>query len=745
MTEENRRWGFWEFLSTFFPFQLLIAHLKYNFFALLFWATLFLIVTDNLGNAFGIPFLFLSPEYLDTISGWSFAILGFSFGGFIMGFNTYSYMRLGPYFPFLTTLSKPFVKFCVNNSILPLGFLLVLIYEVVDFQMSQEFVSNWDLFKYISGFLGGMTFFITVSFVYFFRLGTKAMAHQHQEHTSKPIASVTHKKEKWYERIRKTSDKQYIYIGRGLKLLKSRSSRHFDKDLVEKVFAQNLINASIFEVITIISFLILGAFNEFKYFEVPAAASIVLLMTISLMLFSAMLSWLKGWVYPILIISVLIMNKLSLHTSMFKYVNYAYGLNYSSPHPDEYNVNRLKKISSNDREVSDSKENYIACLEAWKKQTGEEKPKLVILNVSGGGSRSALWTMYVLQQADSLLEGKLTSHIQMITGASGGMVGAAYFRQLALEQKQGLIPTVYDRKYTENISKDMLNKMSFLASTNDIFLRYQKYQYKNKYYTKDRGFGFEQQLHENTNNVLDRPLGYYKQPEQDGITPIMIFSPTIINDGRRLLISSQRLDFLTAPLNENQHMTSSFENIEYHALLEHQQTQNIRFSSVLRASATFPFVMPMVTLPTQPEIQLMDAGIRDNYGSKTTMDLLHCINDWVQNNTSGVIIVQIRDTKKVLDNEAYTKVSFIDKITLPFGNMYKNFPRTQDFNQEELLMLASQSFDFPIDLITFNLREREEDRISLSWHLTTQEKHRVFEALERKQNKASLEQLKRIL
>lgn len=744
MSESNRRWSFLEFISTFFPFQLLFAHLKYNLFALLFWAILFLIVTDNLGYAFGIPFLFLSPEYLDTVSGWSFAILGFSFGGFIMGFNTYSYMRLGPYFPFLTTLYKPFLKFCLNNAIIPLLFISVIIAQIIAFQKTQEFVSNWILFKYIIGFFGGMLVFIALSFLYFFRMGARAIVHQ-PEQISEPIASVMHKKVKWYERIRKSSDRRSIYIGKWLKLHQSRSSKHFDKEVVEKVFAQNLVNASIFEVITIISFLILGAFNEFKYFEVPAAASIVLLLTISLMLFSALLSWFRGWVYPLLIVTVLIMNKLSLHTDLFKYINYAYGLNYTTATRDDYTIKRLRDISNNEAAIASSKENYIACLEAWKKQTGEEKPKLVILNVSGGGSRSALWTTYVLQQADSMLEGRLSSHIQMITGASGGMVGAAYFRQLILMKKEGLIPNTSDRKYTENISKDMLNKMSFLASTNDIFLRYQKYQYKNKYYTKDRGFGFEQQLHENTEYILDRPLGYYKQHEIDGHVPIMIFSPTIINDGRRLLMSSQRLDFLTAPLNNHQQMTTANENVEYHALLEHQKTYDIRFSTVLRASATFPFVMPMVTLPTTPEIQLMDAGIRDNYGTKTTMDLLHCLNEWVQNNTSGVIIIQIRDTKKVLDNEAYNKVSFIDKITLPFGNMYMNFPRVQDFNQEELLMIASQSFDFPIDLITFNLREREEDRISLSWHLTTQEKLKVFGALRRNQNKASLEQLKRIL
>jgi len=155
--------------------------------------------------------------------------------------------------------------------------------------------------------------------------------------------------------------------------------------------------------------------------------------------------------------------------------------------------------------------------------------------------------------------------------------------------------------------------------------------------------------------------------------------------------------------------------------------------------------MPMVTMPTEPEVQLMDAGIRDNYGGKITMEYLYVLNDWIEQNTSGVIIIQIRDTKKVLDNEAYQEVSLFDKFTLPFGNMYSNFTRTQDFDQEQLMMQGVQQYRFPVDLISFNLRENKKDKISLSWHLTGQEKKKINEAFSSKRNQHSLSQLKRLM
>ena len=105
-------------IRDFFPIRLLIAHLKYNFFGLIFWVLLFAVVTESLGSFFGVPFLFYSPEYLGEVNIWGFMLLGFSFGGFTMAFNTYSYAKLSPRFPFLVVVSTPFFRFCINNSIL---------------------------------------------------------------------------------------------------------------------------------------------------------------------------------------------------------------------------------------------------------------------------------------------------------------------------------------------------------------------------------------------------------------------------------------------------------------------------------------------------------------------------------------------------------------------------------------------------------------------------------------------------
>jgi len=736
MKINNEDWSVFDVIRGFFPLRLLITHVKHNLISLFFWLILFLIVSDGLGSAFGLSYLFLSPEYLGEVSGISFLFSGFALGGFIMGFNTFSYLKIGAYYPFFTTISKPFVKFCINNAVIPIAFIVFYLVKMGSFQMFEEYRGFGDVVIYSLSFLGGISLFLVFSIFYLFPIlrRNKLMAEQIDE----PISSRIHKNEKWYDIFKTQRDRTYIYIGKRMRFAVSRSTKHFDQELVERVYAKNRVSSSLYEILTITIFFVLGLLSNYSFFEVPAAASIILLITICLMIFSALYSWLKVWIYPLVLVVLTGMNYLSVQTNMFKFSSFAFGLDYSKK--DDYSIDRILKLS--EVKGDESYNDYIKTLENWKKNTGEKKPKLVVINVSGGGSRSAMWAMTIMDNVDRVMDNKLSKHTQMITGASGGMVGASYYREILLRKHKGEFKSKENVDFVKDMGKDMLNKLAFMASTNDIFIRYRKFNYAGQNYVIDRGYGFEEQLNENTNSVLDHSLGYYKSYEQNGIIPTMIFSPTIVNDGRRLLISSQSLRFLT---NNSTSEFNSCENIDFHDLLSKQNSNKVRFTSVMRASASFPFVMPMISLPTNPSVQIMDAGIRDNYGGKTTMEFLYTMKDWIKENTSGVIIVQIRDVKKVRDDEVYKQISFMDKFTLPFGNMYKNFPRVQDFNQDELLKLSKDAFDFPLDKVSFNLLEKKLDRISLSWHLTRQEREKVQKAFFSKENQQSLKVLEGLL
>lgn len=733
------------FIRDFFPIQILLGHLKYNLISLFYWTFLFLIVSESLGRAFGIPILFFSPEYLNTISIWSFALLGFALGGFTMAFNTYSYIKLGPRYPFLATVSRPFFKFCINNTLIPLIFITYYLNKMIVFQSQQEVASGLQIASYTLGFLGGFFAFILLSIFYFFPTTREKGEQLPSDETSvNPIQSVTQSNQKWYNYFRTEKERTYYYIGKHFRIHQSRSTKHLDRSVIENVFAQNRINASIFEIITIAAFITSGFFIDVPFFEFPAGMSIILLLTILHMLFSALMSWFHRWTYPLLIGLIFFMNYLSLNTRFFNYTNFAYGLNYEKSELKKYNLREIKQNYLDEQILKNSKDNIQVLLNNWKQKTREQKPKLVILTTSGGGSRSAYWTFSVLQECDKHLNKKLSKHLNMITGASGGMVGAAFYRELLLRERNSDL-RITDKKYSEALGKDLLNKLSFSASTKDLFYRFQKFNYQSHSYPIDRGYAFEQQLNENTFNLMDHPLGHYELAERKADIPLMILTPTIVNDGRRLYISAQSLRFMTESFSENSSVQSSFENIDYQSFFQDNEPQNLRFTTALRASATFPFIMPMVTLPSSPQMQLMDAGIRDNYGIRAALNYLMSMQDWISKNTSGVILLSVRDTKKILKNEYYHQISLMDKLTLPFGNMYNNFPRTQDFDQEQLLKTAMNHAAFPLDVVTFNLRENQKDRISLSWHLTKEEKKKIKRALYSKGNRKSLKRLRQLL
>ena len=740
----------WYTFRDFFPIHLIFSQVKFNIVVLFYWAFLFAVINGFFGLSFGAPFLFVSPEYLGETTYMSFLLLGFSIGGFIMAFHTYSYIRLGPFYPFIATLSRPYFKFCLNNSTIPLLFLINICINVWSFQRSQELLDWFDIFLFIVSLLVGTLLFILLAFMYFFPTNKDLfrMTGKRSEDyivAESNIKTSFHKKQRWFEHFVRGKDDTYTYIGSKLKVKQSRSCHHYDITILNKVFVQNYTNATLFEVTLIISFIIVGLFRDNEVFQVPAAVSIMMLITILLMLISAFFSWFKRWTYVIIILILFGMNNISKSSYLFQFQSNAFGLSYLNKDIQPYSPQAINNLITTEMITSDKK-NYLGVLNNWKAKQGHEKPKLVILNTSGGGLRSALWTFKVMRDLDSMTQGKFSNSLHLITGASGGMIGASYYRDLLIDKSDGKIASTEATFFLENISKDLLNRIAFSISTSDIFFRMQKVEYNGQEYPKDRGYAFEQQLIKNLNGSFDKSLGDYFELERTAVIPTMIFTPTIVNDGRRLLISSQQLSFL-----QQNHSSDSMglnpivENVEYQKFFANSNPNDIRFTSVLRMNATFPYIMPMVTMPTNPGMQVMDAGIRDNYGTKTTITFIHALEDWIRENTSGVIIVKVRDSKKQLKGEEYKQVGMFDKLFLPFGNMYGNFPRVQDLDQDELIMNSQLYKEGLVNVVTFNLRESPQDKISLSWHLTGQEKKKIVEAVNSTENRREIEILLNLL
>ena len=739
-------------LLYFFPVQLLLLHLKRNHLLLIFWGVFFGYITGNLGQKYGAPFLFTTPEYLGEVSPIAYAILGFSLGGFVMAFNIYTYIMHGYKFPFIATVSRPFYKFCINNSSIPVVFILTYFYNSAIVQSKYELLSYTDIFLNLLSFLIGTSLFFIMSIFYFFKTNKdliKLTGKSEEElEKDKPYKAALHKNKKWHQAFKQKGGWHIrSYFSGFFRIKYARESKHYNRENLKKIFSQNHINASIFEIVIIISFVILGLFKENQYFLIPAAASVFLLLSMIVMLISILYSWLKKWTIFAVATIIVGLNYISSSNQFSYYQNKAYGINYETDKA-KYSFENLQKIALNkDFNLSDY-ENGIKILENWKLKnvkSDSTKPKLVIINTSGGGSRSMLWTFNVLQELDTQMNGELMNKTQMITGSSGGILGASYYRELDIRKNNGELNSITN-EHKSNAGKDMLNSIIFTIATNDLLVKWQSFNDGKYTYAKDRAYMFERQLNENTNYVLDKRLKDYQELESSANTPLLFLSPTIINDGRRLIISAQPVSYLSNNTpNRNTTNESQIENVEFSRLFMNQDAKNLKFTSALRMSATFPYVLPMVNLPTSPNIEVMDAGLRDNYGIKLTMKYLEVFQDWINENTSGIVILQIRDRHKIFESKETKSNSLFRRLFKPFGSLYENFTKTQDFNNDRLIQQFSNSFDGQLDVVTFDLLRSSEKNISLSWHLTKLEKSIILEGINNQENQSSIEKVLQLI
>jgi hypothetical protein len=256
---------------------------------------------------------------------------------------------------------------------------------------------------------------------------------------------------------------------------------------------------------------------------------------------------------------------------------------------------------------------------------------------------------------------------------------------------------------------------------------------------------FERRMNEMTRSMFSMRLDDMVDAERRADVPVLVLSPTSVNDGRRVLIGAQPLSFLTCvePLPPVNNVPEP-EAIEFRRLFADQEAGQLTMLSALRMGASFPYITPVVTLPSSPAMRVMDAGVRDNYGYRTTLQYIQSMREWIRVNTSGVVILQLRDKQKDLEVKPVTG-SLISRLLDPVGSVYDNFVKVQDQDYDLMLKQADAWADFPIDMVDLQLRHDELDEISLSWHLTAVEKEQVLHTIGSAENRAAFERLRELV
>lgn len=721
-----------EFLKGFyysFPIQLLLLHLRKYQILLFFWFILASAINGDLMSTFGADSLFLAPEYLGKVNTVSAIFVGMATAIFIMSWHITTFILHSKHFKFLATTTKPFLKYFINNSIIPLLFLIFYCVKAIQYDAFRELMTAKEIFFLINGFLSGLILMTTLSLVYFFG-AEKTMMRKMEPVISEPHLFIgqyglggKHHHEKGMINI------DWFYNTR-FKLKKPRDIAHYSQEFIETIFKRHHFSAVISIILAFLFLSMIGLFQDNPYFKLPAAAGILLLLSILIAASGALVYWLKSWSIPVLILLIFVFD-LVLRFDWIDPRNKAYGLNYTNINDrPSYTRDSVLAICTPAKTASD-KQNMIAVLNNWKSRQSSPKPLMYVISVSGGGTRSATFTLNVLQQIDSIMKGEFMRKTFIITGASGGMLGAGFYRELFRQKESGKNIDLADKKHVEAISRDLLNPLFSSMVTRDFFSPAQKLQVGPYKYVKDRAYAFEAQLSENTYGILNNQLKDYIQDEKEAKIPLMLFGSTISADGRKMLISTQPVSFMM----QNKPDTSSGilgepDAIDFCAFFKKQDPYNMRLLSAMRLNATFPYVLPNVWLPSKPVVDVMDAGIRDNYGQETMMRFLDVFNDWLKENTAGVVMIQIRDRKATEWEESISNSGLSGLITKPLTVIQLNWMKIQDYYHEEFISMANNRFTFPFEKMSFAyVPSKRSKGAALNFHLTTKEKVDIYESL----------------
>jgi hypothetical protein len=169
---------------------------------------------------------------------------------------------------------------------------------------------------------------------------------------------------------------------------------------------------------------------------------------------------------------------------------------------------------------------------------GSKKP-LLLVAVSGGALRSAVWSLLILHQLERAFIKKqldFPAHVRLITGASGGMLGASYYvAKLEHPRDRGKIRPREDelRDQVRLLRQDSIDPLMRQFVFGDVPNFFSPWPAKH-----DRGKTLEDAWRVNLDGALDVTFSELRRREKEGWCPSLVLTPMMIEDGRRLVISN---------------------------------------------------------------------------------------------------------------------------------------------------------------------------------------------------------------
>jgi hypothetical protein len=341
-----------------------------------------------------------------------------------------------------------------------------------------------------------------------------------------------------------------------------------------------------------------------------------------------------------------------------------------------------------------------------------------VVATSGGALPAAYWTALCLTEFERQWP-EFPYRVRIITGASGGMLGAAAFvaglpppGDISRRDRLGTIPRLMEQDFLTPVVRRMA-----LRDLPSIFCPADQ--------SNDRGRVLEATWATRTDGLLGRSLAALADGEARGWRPSLIFSPMIIEEGRPLLISNLDLGGLSGGLELAQIFPAA---------------TRFRLSTAVRMSAAFPYVSPAASLPTTPPRRVVDAGYLDNYGVGLATSWIDLNRDWLLLNTSGVVFIQLRaytppEPTTMEPTIAERIASAFEPFTAPLAGHFSAKDHLLQERNDQRIKALSDTLNDPGKggregfFRTVVLSPPHEAQVPMSWVLTSEDGARMRDGL----------------
>jgi len=294
--------------------------------------------------------------------------------------------------------------------------------------------------------------------------------------------------------------------------------------------------------------------------------------------------------------------------------------------------------------------------------------KPVLVAASGGGIQASAWMTTVMERLDRESRGELRKHVALVSGVSGGSVGAFHLGNQwngdwRIPMKHARLSSL-DRVAWATVSLDLFRPLTALASFGDW----------------DRGDAFERELDRHIGNAApgSNTLGQWSARTL-AESPAFLFNATVVETGRIVAFSTTELPSESFVERNSMFRLDSpvFESMSHRRFFDtycpDARIGDVRVATAVRLSASFPYVSPAARPKgefTSCNYHFVDGGYYDNFG---LVSLLLWLDDGLESmspderralDTISIVIIRGRYPNESLD---YTRMKDRQRNTMQKG------------------------------------------------------------------------------